>query len=33
MKAFDEFLRDTGMEFKVIGADLQLSSVIFQRVG
>jgi hypothetical protein len=32
MKAFDEFLRETGMRFKVIGADRQLSSVIFERV-
>jgi hypothetical protein len=32
LKAFDEFLRHTGMEFRVIGADLPLSSVIFQRV-
>lgn len=33
MKAFDEFLRNTGMQFSVIGADLPLSSVLFQRVG
>ena len=33
MKAFDEFLREAGMRFKVIGADRQLSSVIFERVG
>jgi hypothetical protein len=32
MKAFDEFLREAGMRFKVIGADRQLSSVIFERV-
>jgi hypothetical protein len=33
MKAFDEFLREAGMIFRVVGADTQLSSVIFQRVG
>lgn len=33
MKAFDEFLLDGGMTFRVVGADAQLSSVIFQRVG
>ncbi|HEX2054887.1 MAG TPA: TylF/MycF/NovP-related O-methyltransferase, partial [Nitrospiraceae bacterium] len=33
MKAFDEFLQESGMTFRVIGADAQLSSVIFQRVG
>ncbi len=32
MKAFDEFLLDTGMKFTVRGADRQLSSVLFQRV-
>ena len=33
MKAFDEFLKEGGMTFRVVGADAQLSSVIFQRVG
>jgi hypothetical protein len=32
MKAFDEFLREGEMKFRVVGADAQLSSVIFQRV-
>jgi hypothetical protein len=33
MKAFDEFLREGGMDFRVVGADAPLSSVIFQRIG
>jgi Macrocin-O-methyltransferase (TylF) len=32
MRAFDEFIRETGMTFKVVGANRIFSSVLFQRV-
>ncbi len=33
MKAFDEFLKETKMKFKVVGANQILSNVLFQRIG
>lgn len=33
MKAFDEFLRETKMKFKAVGANAILSNVLFQRIG
>lgn len=32
MKAFDEFIKETGMKFKVVGANQILSNVLFQRI-
>jgi hypothetical protein len=32
LRAFDEFLKETGMKFKAVGADQILSHVIFQRI-
>jgi Macrocin-O-methyltransferase (TylF) len=32
LRAFDEFLKETGMKFKAVGSDQILSHVIFQRI-